>query len=105
MAHGRDCRPASGNQALDNGCFSFAYLTLAAEIGALRLFGAVQLTLLGAGLYAGEWFAASALIGSGSALAGMLYPVLPRFAAPAPFGTALKATAGVAWSVYSLRGR
>ena len=37
--------------------FSFAYLTVSASTGALILFGAVQLTMFGAGLYAGEQFA------------------------------------------------
>lgn len=86
-------------------CFSFAYLTLAAGTGALILFGAVQLTMFGAGLYAGERFAASAWIGLGLALTGMLYLVSPGFAAPAPLGAALMAAAGIAWGVYSLRGR
>lgn len=86
-------------------CFSFAYLTLAAGTGALILFGAVQLTMFGAGLSAGERFAASAWIGLGLALTGMLYLVSPGFAAPAPLGAALMAAAGIAWGVYSLRGR
>ena len=34
--------------------FSFAYLSLSAGTGALILFGAVQLTMIGAGLRAGE---------------------------------------------------
>ena len=86
-------------------CFSFAYLTLAAGTGALIQFGAVQLTMFGTGLYAGERFAASAWIGLGLALTGMLYLVSPGFAAPAPLGAALMAAAGIAWGVYSLRGR
>ena len=39
------------------------------------------------------------------ALTGMLYLVSPGFAAPAPLGAALMAAAGIAWGVYSLRGR
>lgn len=34
--------------------FSFAYLRLSAASGALRLFGAVQATMIGRGLWAGE---------------------------------------------------
>lgn len=86
-------------------CFSFAYLTLAAGTGALILFGTVQLTMLGVGLYAGERFTALAWAGFALALAGLLYLVSPGLAAPAPQGAALMAVAGVAWGVYSLRGR
>lgn len=86
-------------------CFSFAYLTLAAGTGALILFGAVQLTMFGAGLRAGERFTATAWAGLALAVAGLLYLVWPGIAAPAPLGAALMAAAGVAWGIYSLRGR
>ena len=85
--------------------FSFAYLRLPAGTGALILFGAVQLTMLGAGLRAGERFAPAAWAGLSTALAGLIYLVSPGIAAPAPTGAALMAAAGVAWGVYSLRGR
>jgi len=85
--------------------FSFAYLSLPAGTGALILFGAVQLTMLGAGLRAGERFAPAAWAGLSAALAGLVYLVSPGIAAPAPMGAALMAAAGVAWGVYSLRGR
>ena len=86
-------------------CFSFAYLTLAAGTGALILFGAVQLTMFSVGLYAGERFTAAAWCGLALALAGLLYLVSPGIAAPPPLGAALMASAGIAWGIYSLRGR
>jgi len=86
-------------------CFSFAYLSLAAGTGALILFGAVQLTMFGAGLHAGERFAASAWCGLVLAVAGLLYLVSPGIAAPAPLGATLMTVAGVSWGVYTLRGR
>ena len=86
-------------------CFSFAYLTLAAGTGALILFGAVQMTMFGVGLQAGERFTALAWSGLALAVAGLLYLVSPGLAAPEPLGAALMAAAGVAWGVYSLRGR
>jgi drug/metabolite transporter (DMT)-like permease len=85
--------------------FSFAYVTLPAGTGALILFGAVQLTMFSAGLRAGERFGAGAWIGLALAVAGLIYLVLPGVAAPSPVGTLLMAIAGVAWGVYSLRGR
>jgi drug/metabolite transporter (DMT)-like permease len=86
-------------------CFSFAYLTLAAGTGALILFGAVQLTMFSVGLRAGERFTAVAWAGLVLAVAGLLYLVAPGVAAPAPLGAALMAAAGIAWGIYSLRGR
>jgi drug/metabolite transporter (DMT)-like permease len=87
------------------GCFSFAYLTLPAGTGALILFGAVQLTMLGAGLAAGERLAAVAWAGVALAAAGLAWLMLPSVAAPSPGSAALMALAGVAWGIYSLRGR
>lgn len=86
-------------------CFSYAYLTLAAGTGALILFGAVQLTMFSVGLVHGERFALLSWGGFALAVAGLVYLVAPGLAAPAPLGTALMAAAGVAWGVYSLRGR
>ncbi len=86
-------------------CFSFAYLTLSAGSGALILFGAVQVTMLGAGLRAGESFRPVAWAGLLLALGGLVYLVSPGLSAPPPMGAALMAVAGVAWGVYSLRGR
>lgn len=86
-------------------CFSFAYLTLAAGTGALILFGAVQLTMFSVGFAHGERFALLSWGGFALAVAGLVHLVAPGLAAPAPLGTALMATAGIAWGVYSLRGR
>jgi drug/metabolite transporter (DMT)-like permease len=85
--------------------FSFAYLTLSAGTGALILFGAVQLTMFGAGLRAGERFTTLAWSGFVLAVGGLVWLVLPGVTAPAPWGAALMAVAGMAWGVYSLRGR
>ena len=85
--------------------FSFAYLTLPAGAGALILFGAVQLTMFAAGLAGGERFTAVAWAGFALAVVGLLYLVSPGLAAPPLAGTLLMAAAGIAWGVYSLRGR
>ncbi|MEP6723447.1 MAG: DMT family transporter [Variovorax sp.] len=85
--------------------FSFAYLSLPAGTGALILFGAVQLTMLGAGLGSGERFGPVAWFGFALAVAGLVYLVSPGVAAPPLPGAVLMALAGVAWGVYSLRGR
>jgi drug/metabolite transporter (DMT)-like permease len=85
--------------------FSFAYLTLSAGTGALILFGAVQLTMFSVGLRSGEKFGPLAWLGLALAVAGLVYLVSPGIAAPPLVGAALMAIAGVAWGVYSLRGR
>lgn len=86
-------------------CFSFAYLSLTAGTGALVLFGAVQITMLGAGWRAGEAFGAQGWLGFALAVGGFAGLVAPGVNAPAPAGAALMAAAGVAWGIYSLRGR
>jgi drug/metabolite transporter (DMT)-like permease len=85
--------------------FSFAYVSLPAGTGALILFGTVQLTMLGAGLLAGERFAPRGWLGMALALAGLALLLLPGAAAPSLYGAALMAGAGAAWGGYSLRGR
>jgi drug/metabolite transporter (DMT)-like permease len=85
--------------------FSFAYRSLAAGSGALLLFGAVQATMIGHGLWRGERLAAWQWLGLLLALAGLVGLMLPGLAAPPLAGAALMLGAGVAWGVYSLRGR
>ncbi len=85
--------------------FSFAYRSLSAGTGALILFGCVQATMILVALRSGERFRASEAVGLAVALAGLGVLVAPGLAAPSPAGSALMAAAGVAWGVYSLRGR
>ncbi len=85
--------------------FSFAYISLSAGTGALILFGAVQITMILSGLIAGERPRLLEWLGLLAALGGLVYLVLPGLSAPSPLGSALMALAGIAWGVYSLRGR
>jgi len=85
--------------------FSFAYFFLSAGVGALLLFGAVQVTMIGAGIAAGERPAPSVWAGLVLALGGLVHLSLRGARVPSPGGTLLMLTAGVAWGVYSLRGR
>jgi drug/metabolite transporter (DMT)-like permease len=87
------------------GAFSLAYVSLDAGTGALILFGAVQLTMILAGLRAGERPRFREWLGLALALIGIVVLVRPGLAAPEPTGAALMAAAGIAWGVYSLRGR
>jgi drug/metabolite transporter (DMT)-like permease len=85
--------------------FSFAYVSLSACTGALILFGAVQVTMILAGLVKGdrpclmEWF------GLIVALLGLVYLMLPGWEVPSVIAAILMMMAGVSWGIYSLRGR
>jgi len=86
-------------------CFSFAYRDLTAATGALLLFGAVQFTMTGYGLWTGERIRGLKLVGLLLALAGLVWLLLPGLAAPPPLAAALMLGAGAAWGVYSLLGK
>jgi len=85
--------------------FSWAYITLPAGAGALLLFGAVQASMLGYGLYKGERLHAVQWLGLLLACAGLLVLLLPGASAPPFEGALMMVLAGVAWGAYSLRGR
>ena len=85
--------------------FSFAYVTLTASTGALILFAAVQATIItgaiagGVRLHAREW------CGLVLAMGGLIYLTMPGLSAPPVAGCVLMLSAGVAWGLYTLRGR
>lgn len=85
--------------------FSFAYLALSTGAGALILFGAVQLTMIGTGIARGERPTGREWVGLGVAVVGLLALVSPGVTAPPAWAALLMAVAGFAWGVYSLRGR
>jgi drug/metabolite transporter (DMT)-like permease len=85
--------------------FSLAYVSLETGMGALILFGSVQATMIGAGLSRGERPQLREWAGLVTAMAGLIYLVLPGMAAPDPRGAVLMIASGVGWGVYSLRGK
>jgi drug/metabolite transporter (DMT)-like permease len=85
--------------------FSLAYLRIPAGVGALLLFAAVQLTMVVAGLRAGERPRALEWAGHALSIAGLVVLTRPGLARPDPVGALLMLGAGAAWGVYSLRGR
>ena len=85
--------------------FSLAYLSLTAGTGALILFGTVQVTMILAALHSGERPQLLEWLGVLLALGGLVYLVMPGLKAPSLLGSALMIMAGIAWGVYSLRGR
>jgi drug/metabolite transporter (DMT)-like permease len=85
--------------------FSFAYLRLSAGTGALLLFGAVQATMISWGLRKGERFDAMQGMGLIIAITGLTVLLLPGLSAPPLFDSIMMLIAGIAWGIYSLRGR
>lgn len=85
--------------------FSYAYLSLSAGTGALLLFGAVQATMLGWGLWRGQRLGMGQTAGLVLAMGGLVALMMPGVTAPPAVGALLMLAAGVAWGVYSLRGR
>ena len=85
--------------------FSFAYVSLPAASGALLLFGAVQATMIGRGIWVGERLRFLQVVGVLFAFGGLVGLLLPGLSAPPLAGALLMLGAGVAWGVYSLRGK
>jgi drug/metabolite transporter (DMT)-like permease len=74
-------------------------------MGALLLFAAVQLTMIGSGLRSGERLLPLEWLGFGGAAGGVVYLVFPGLTAPHPIGAALMIVAGVSWGRYSIIGK
>jgi drug/metabolite transporter (DMT)-like permease len=85
--------------------FSYAYVTLSTGTGALILFGFVQATMIAWGLASGDRPGIRMWIGWSMAVAGLVWLLMPGIEAPSAAGAVLMAAAGVAWGLYSLRGR
>ena len=85
--------------------FSFAYMSLPAGAGALLLFGAVQATMVIAGIIRGDHPAPLQWLGLAVALAGLVVLLAPGVSAPPLVGAALMLAAGTAWGAYSILGR
>jgi drug/metabolite transporter (DMT)-like permease len=85
--------------------FSFAYVRLDSGTGALLLFGAVQMTMVGWGIARGERPRPREWLGLGFALGGLVLLTFPSLTSPPPLAAASMIAAGAAWGVYSLRGR
>lgn len=85
--------------------FSVAYVNLTTATGALLLFGAVQATMISYGLWAGERLQQLQIIGLVLALGGLVGLLLPGLSAPPLAASILMVGAGIAWGIYSLRGK
>ena len=85
--------------------FTLAYVRLGAAVGALLLFGTVQVTMIGWGMLGGERPTRRGLAGLGLAFTGLVVLTAPGRTAPDATGALLMIAAGVTWGIYSLHGR
>lgn len=85
--------------------FSIAYVQLGAGVGALILFGAVQISMFSFAWLKGEHFKTRVLLGMLLAFAGLLALLLPGADTPPLASALVMVTACVGWAAYSLLGK
>ena len=86
-------------------CFSVAYQALDTGTGALILFAAVQLTMIGWGIYHKEPLTRLQWTALLIALIGFMYLMLPSASTPSLSAALIMAISGSAWGIYSIRGK
>lgn len=86
--------------------FSTAYLTLDAGLGALILFGVVQITMFGVAALTGATASRHQSIGAVVAFAGLAWVLWPAPGHPVDgIGAMFMGAAGIGWAFYTLAGR
>lgn len=85
--------------------FSFAYVTLDTGTGALILFGSVQITMILLSIIYGNRLHIAELAGVLIAFIGFVYLILPGVTTPSVMGFFLMLISGIAWGIYTLKGR
>lgn len=86
--------------------FSWAYISLGAGLGALILFGVLQVVVFGWAVWTGQTIPALRWAGAGIAFAGLCVLLWPAGQAAVPLGGSLAmAAAGASWAAYTLLGQ
>lgn len=86
--------------------FSFAYVTLDAGLGALILFGVIQITMFAGSILAREAVPPRRWLGAGLAFFGLVWLLLPSGSSAPPLaGAAMMTVAAIGWGIFSLQGR
>lgn len=85
--------------------FSYGYITLETGIGALVLFGSVQISIILINMFKGNKLHSMEWVGTIVAFAGFVYLIFPSLATPSAVGFGLMTMAGVAWGFYTLAGK
>ena len=86
--------------------FSWAYLTLGAGLGALILFGSLQIMMFGWAVWRGQAIPRMRWVGAFFAMVGLVVLLWPteRFAVPIVV-TLLMITATIGWATYTILGQ
>ena len=118
ISRARSAAPSAGSTPRDNGSwlsalwlagyavgFTLAYVRIGASVGALLLFGGVQVTMIGIGIARGERLRPVDWIALAFATSGLVSLTLPGATAPDVVGAALMIGAGACWGAYSIAGR
>ncbi|WP_235317372.1 DMT family transporter, partial [Klebsiella variicola] len=85
--------------------FSLSYIQLEAATGALLLFGSVQVCMVTWGTLRGEkigWLKVGGIL---LAITGIFILLLPGARKPPIFPASIMVLSGIAWAIYSIRGR
>jgi len=86
--------------------FSYAYLLLDTGVGALILFGTVQIVMICFAYYQNEHISIFKIIGCLISFGGLLYLLLPNDESTITFdGAFLMLISGIAWAIYSIVGK
>ncbi|KPU84565.1 membrane protein [Marinosulfonomonas sp. PRT-SC04] len=86
--------------------FSFAYVSLPAGVGALILFGGVQLTMFTGAVVLRDPVPPRRIFGAALAFSGLIWLLWPGGGNTPPLaGSLLMAAAALGWGIYSLLGR
>ncbi len=85
--------------------FSMAYLKINAGVGALLLFGTMQLSMVAYGIFHGEKINLMCGIGLVVAVLGILFLLLPGENTPNLFYSLIMMISGLAWAAYSIAGK
>ncbi len=86
--------------------FSWAYITLGAGIGALILFGVVQLVMFAVSRLNGHPLTPAKILGAGIAFSGLVVLLWPGSDVAVPLvGAFSMVAAGAAWAVYTIVGQ
>ncbi len=86
-------------------CFSFAYVNLSTAMGALLLFGAVQITMISYSILNRETLSSWQATGLVLSITGFGYLLIPGLTAPPLIASSIMIISGVAWGIYSVRGK
>ncbi|MDW3225037.1 MAG: DMT family transporter [Paracoccaceae bacterium] len=86
--------------------FSLAYVTLDAGLGALILFGVVQISMFAHGSLTGARPTPRQLIGATLAFTGLMFALWPGAGGSSdPIGASFMVLAGLGWAAYTISGR